>query len=189
MYRVAALISMRHNIHPSEEKALVEAVQTHHISFAYEDGESIVLLDDEDVSLAIRTPELTKMVGPVCEIPGIRKIMGALQRKMGEDGGVVLEGRDIGTVVFPDAEVKIYLDAVQDERARRRCRELQRRGMKTNFDGVLKDIIRRDERDMNRPTAPLKKAHDAVIIDTTSLRIEEVVEKVVELAVKYQEKL
>ncbi|NQS97189.1 MAG: (d)CMP kinase [candidate division Zixibacteria bacterium] len=188
MYRVATLISVMHHIPPEAEDALVEAVKLHSISFAYEGGDLRALLDETDVSDEIRTPALTNKVGPVCEIPGVRKLMGELQRKMGEKGGVVLEGRDIGTVIFPGAEVKIYLDADPEERARRRFKELQQRGVKVDYYSVLNDLLERDQRDKNRPVAPLRKAGDALIIDTTEMSVEEVVNEIVSQAQKYLER-
>lgn len=187
MYRVATLISVMHNIPPEAEDDLVEAVKSHSISFIYEGGDSRALLDGTDVSDEIRTPALTKKVGPVCEIPGVRKLMGELQKKMGENGGVVLEGRDIGTVVFPDAEVKIYLEADPRERARRRYEELRRKGADADFDSVLNDLLKRDQRDKARPAAPLMKAADALTIDTTDMSIDEVVKEIVAQARKYPE--
>ena len=185
MYRTATLISMQSGISPAEEDKLVREVKAHEMFFEDHNGLSRVILDGKDVSEDIRLPELTRLIGPVCEVPGIRRIMGGIQRKMGEQGGVVLEGRDISTVIFPDAEVKIYLDAAPEVRTRRRMKELNGKGVQADFDDVLKDIIARDERDMNREAAPLKKAEDAVEIDTSEMTVDEVVDIVIGLVNKY----
>ncbi len=188
MYRTATLISMQSGISPDDEDKLVREVEGHEMLFDYAGGVSRVLLDGQDVSEEIRLPELTRLIGPVCELPGIRRIMGGIQRKMGENGGVVLEGRDISTVIFPDAEVKVYLDAAPEVRTRRRMQELNGRGVTANFDEVLKDLIARDKRDMTRGVAPLKKAQDAIEIDTSDLSISEVVDKVIGLVENYVRK-
>jgi len=186
MYRVATLISMRSNISADEEDELVAEVQKHELQFVDRFDGTKVLLDGIDVSDELRTPELTKRIGPICELPGIRRLMGELQREMGKDGGVVLEGRDIGTVIFPDAEIKIFLMALPEERARRRWLELKNKGVKVKFNDILDDIALRDKRDSERDIAPLIKAEDAVEIDTTNLTIDEVVDAVVaEVRKKY----
>jgi cytidylate kinase len=178
MYRVATLISLKENIAPEKEYSLVEAVKAHQISF-FNEGEVLkVLIDGEEVSDEIRTPELTRLIGPVCELPGIRRLLKEWQQKMGENGGVVAEGRDMGTVIFPQAEVKIYLTASLKERARRRWKELKEKGIDIDYQLVYQEISQRDERDIKRNEAPLKKADDAILIDTTNLSIDEVVEKV-----------
>lgn len=185
MYRTATLISMQSGISPENEEELVREAEAREMYFEYANGVSRVVLDGRDVSEDIRLPDLTRLIGPVCELPGIRRIMGGIQRKMGENGGVVLEGRDISTVIFPDAEVKIYLDAVPEVRTRRRMQELNGKGVTANFDDVLKDMIARDQRDITREVAPLKKAKDAVVIDTSEMNIDEVVAKVIGLVEKY----
>lgn len=185
MYRTATLISMQSGISPAEEDKLVREVEAHEMLFEDADGRSRVILDGKDVSEDIRLPELTRLIGPVCEVPGIRRIMGDLQRKLGGQGGVVLEGRDISTVIFPEAEVKIYLDAAPEVRTRRRMMELNGRGVSAKFDEVLKDIVARDRRDLSREVAPLKKAEDAVEIDTSEMNIDEVVGIVIGLVDKY----
>lgn len=180
MYRIATLISMRHNIPPNREGELVEEVKKHHISFDEGKSSIKVFLDDIDVSEEIRTPELTEKIGPICELAGIRELMGKLQRELGENGGVVLEGRDIGTVIFPDAEVKIFLSATPEERAKRRWKEMVDRGIHIEYEEVLENIRLRDARDSKRNLAPLVKADDAIEIDTTGLTLEQVVARVVE---------
>lgn len=175
MYRIAALISLKEGIESEDEDRLVEAVMAHEIYFEESGGKAKILLDGDDVSADIRTPELTRKVGPVCELPKIRALMGDLQRKMGLKGGVVLEGRDIGTVIFPEAEIKIFLNASPRVRAQRRWREMVEKGFDADLENVLNDINERDRRDSLRELAPLKKADDAVEIDTSDMTIEQVV--------------
>jgi cytidylate kinase len=188
MYRVATLISMHSGISPMQEEVLLAEVKSRNIRFEFGIDSSEVFLDEQNVTSAIRSPELTALIGPVCEIPCIRQYLGDLQRKMGEDGGVVLEGRDISTVVIPDAEVKIYLDASLEIRAHRRWLEEKARGWQSDYNETLRQVINRDRRDSNRLVAPLRKADDAVVIDTTDLTIEEVTSKVVDIVNKYREK-
>jgi cytidylate kinase len=185
MYRVAALVSIMDNIPPQKEKELLSALKRHKIAFSQDIESPKILLDGEDVSLRIRTPELTRLVGPVCELPAVRRFLGQLQRRMGKGGGVVLEGRDIGTVIFPDAEVKIFLTASAPERAKRRWQEMVKNGLNEDYDDVLKDINERDLRDARRNLAPLIKADDALQIDTTNLTIDEVLDLVTAEVQKY----
>jgi cytidylate kinase len=140
-----------------------------------------VSLDGEDVSARIRTPELTNKVKYVARIPGVREEMVEQQREIGRRVGAVLEGRDIGTVVFPNADYKFYLDADVDERARRRCKELKSLGEDVNAEQIRKDVIARDRSDMERSVGALKKAPDAFVIDTTRLTIEQVVQKILSI--------
>jgi len=179
MYRSATLISMETGISPDEPERLAHEIQTHSFQFDFRPDTCRVQLDGRDITEAIRSPELTRLIGPVCEIPQVRQFMGELQRQLGEGGGVVLEGRDIGTVIFPDAEVKIFLTASAEVRARRRWLEQKAKGMELDFQKVFEDLIQRDQRDMNRDNAPLKPAADAIIIDTGGMSIEEVVEQVI----------
>jgi len=181
MYRAATLVSMETGIGPEEPERLTKEIASRQFQFYFRPGFYKVELDGRDITEAIRSPELTRLIGPVCEIPGIRKLMGELQRRMGAVGGVVLEGRDIGTVIFPEAEVKIFLTASAEIRARRRWREQQAKGITLDYQTVYEDVIKRDQRDMQRDNAPLKPAEDAVIIDTSAMSIEEVIDKVVYL--------
>jgi len=143
------------------------------------DGNASVLLDGEDVSSAIRTQELGQGASKVSAQPRVRAALLELQRAAGRDGGVVLEGRDIGTVVFPDAEVKLFLTASVDERARRRFEQLKAAGEPAELEAVKIDVIERDRRDSTRPIAPLRQAADAVVIDSSTLDIGEVVARIV----------
>lgn len=144
------------------------------------DGVPVVLLFGEDISLAIRTLEIGQGASKVSAIPGVRSALLGLQRMLGEQGGVVLEGRDIGTVVFPGAEAKFYLTASVEVRAQRRYEELAARGVSTDLQHVRREVLERDERDTNRPIAPLRKPEDALDVDSSELTIDEVVERVVE---------
>lgn len=136
-----------------------------------------VTLDGDDVSLAIRAPEMSVGASRVSAIPAVRQALLAVQRQAGAEGGVVLEGRDIGTVVFPDAEVKFFLTASPEVRARRRWEELAARGASVSFDETLADVIERDRADTERPVAPLRKADDAIEIDSSESSADEVIER------------
>ncbi|HEY6556816.1 MAG TPA: (d)CMP kinase [Polyangiaceae bacterium] len=142
-------------------------------------GDSRVLLEGEDVSSAIREPEIGRGASIVSALPAVREALLAMQRDAGSQGGVVLEGRDIGTTVFPDAEAKFYLTASVDVRARRRASELSTRGLPADLDDVRREVIERDARDSNRPVAPLSRASDAALVDSSALEIDEVVEQIV----------
>lgn len=181
MYRTATLISMLTGISPEEPEKLTAEVKTHKMFFHYENGVSQVVLDGKDVSQDIRCPELTRLISPVCEIPAIREYLGKLQREMGRDGGVVLEGRDIGTVIFPDAEVKVFLTASAEVRSRRRWLELKDKSVERDFAEVLADLKMRDQRDADRKIAPLIFADDAVIIDSSEMDSDQVAGEIVKL--------
>ena len=139
------------------------------------------MLDGRDRGDDIRTPEMSSGASQVSAYPGVRRALLGIQRQLGEQGGVVLEGRDIGTVVFPDAEVKLFLTASAEERARRRVKDLESRGIVVDHDELLSQIRARDEADSTRAIAPLRPAEDAVILDSTSLDLEAVVRHVLEL--------
>ncbi len=177
MYRALTLKAMRGRIGLKDEEALVRLAGSTKIDLEHDGGRLKILLDGEDVTGLIRTPELTNNVKYVARVPGVRKEMVGLQRLIGEKSGAVLEGRDIGTVVFPDADYKFYLDADVHERSRRRYKELVDAGVKVELDDIEKDVLSRDESDMNRPVGALRKADDAILIDTTDLSIDGVVEK------------
>jgi cytidylate kinase len=144
-------------------------------------GEPRLLLDGHDVSAAIRTPEISTGASQVSQHPEVREALLGLQRALGQEGGVVLEGRDIGTVVFPDAEVKIFLTASPEERAQRRVQDLAGRGMAANYDETLAQIRARDRQDEERAIAPLRPAPDALVVDTTGHAREAVVRRLVEV--------
>lgn len=178
MYRALTLKAMREGINLEDEDALVSLAKSAMIGLEEKD-KLHVFLDGEDVSLAIRIPDVTANVKYIACVPGVRREMVALQRSIGQKhGGAVLEGRDIGTVVFPNADYKFYLDASPEERAKRRCKELIESGQKASEISVKEDILTRDDSDMKRSMGALKKADDAIFVDTTGLSIEGVTEKI-----------
>ncbi len=144
------------------------------------DGTQRVVLDDHDVSAAIRTPEMSAGASTVSAFPAVRQELLQLQRDLGADGGVVVEGRDTGTVVFPNADVKFFMHASPEERARRRFEELRAKKMRVTFEDTLRELNERDKRDTERQAAPLVRAHDAVDIDTTNVSIEQVLQMLAE---------
>jgi cytidylate kinase len=178
MYRALTLKAMRSGTDLEDEGALVEIAKSTEIELGYEDGRQAVLLDGEDVAGEIRTAELTKNVKYVARVPGVRHEMVRMQRNMGSRSGAVMEGRDITTVVFPDADYKFYLDADPEERALRRFKELKESGGRVSLEDIKKDVVSRDESDMKRSVGALKIADDAIVIDTTDLTIDGVVERV-----------
>jgi cytidylate kinase len=180
MYRAITLKALREKADLNGEEALVKLTQRTDIELKMDEGLRLsVLLDEEDVSEEIRKAFVTNNVRYIARVPGVRKEMVLLQRKAASCGRAVLEGRDIGTVVFPDADTKIYLDADVDERVKRRYEELVEKGHDITLDEVKKDVVTRDHSDKTRDVAPLKKADDAVVVDTTGLTVSEVAERVV----------
>ena len=182
MYRAIAVKVLNQGIDLNDTEAISDLVQQTIVSQQEVNGEPRFLLDGVDITDQLRTPEVSRAVSPVSEVPAVRKRMVAIQRQSGQDGGVVLEGRDIGTVVFPSAELKVYLIAYPQERARRRMLDLCKQGVKQDIDTVLKDLETRDTRDSNRQLSPLRKAEDARDLDTTSLTIEQQVDIIVSWA-------
>lgn len=178
MYRALAWKAILEGVGPSDEGELERILARTRIELIERDGEPRVLLDGEDVTLRIRSPEVSQMASKVSALKGVRRRMVELQRVMGLRGGVVAEGRDIGTVVFPGADVKIYLDASPEERARRRFEELRGLGKQVTLEETLVEMSERDRRDQERAVAPLRKAEDALVIDSSSLGPEAVVERV-----------
>ena len=182
MYRALTLKALRQKIHPEDENKLIELAKTTSIDIDTSDKKLLkVLLDNEDVTEAIRTLEVTNNTFYIARIPGVREVMVQRQREIGKKRNVVVEGRDIGTVVFPKATKKFYLDANFNERSRRRIEELKAKGKTVNESSLAQELKERDTKDMTRKIGPLKKADDAILIDTTHLSIEEVVDKILEL--------
>jgi len=167
MYRAVALWALRTKVKPSDMHRLEQLANAAHIEFV--PGDHAVLLNNEDVTEAIRTLEVSQTASEVSMVPAVRRAMVQKQREMGEQASVVMEGRDIGTVVFPQATVKIFLDALPEERATRRANETAQPS-----DVVAREIQERDQRDRSRPESPLVQAPDAVYVDTTGLTIDEV---------------
>lgn len=165
--------------HAYEEEFIGELSEKMVIEFQPRDGVNHVYADGVEITDFIRTPEISKLVSPLSAIPRVRVAMVAQQRRMGKKGGVILDGRDIGTVVFPKAEIKIYLTASVDERANRRYKEMLEKGMDVKLDVVKADIVQRDYQDSHRPVSPLKQAEDAILLDSTGMSISEVREFII----------
>lgn len=180
VYRSVALLARRKNIALDDDAGLAEIVDSLTIDFAMADGINRVTLFGEDVTDLIRTPDISKAASDVSTRPVVRRGLLELQRRLAGSGGAVLEGRDIGTVVCPDAPVKFFLDAHPEERARRRFEELKARGKDTTLEHVMGEMTARDAQDQGRDIAPLKVADDAVVLDSTKLSPTEVVERIVE---------
>jgi cytidylate kinase len=179
MYRAVALWALRLQVATSDMHRLEQLAEAAQIELAT-DGDRVIL-NGEDVSEAIREPRVSEAASQVSAVPGVRRALLAMQRKMAETSSVVMEGRDIGSVVFPQAQVKIFLDADPRERARRRALELEQDGQEAPLDKVVGEIKRRDERDRKRKEAPLVQAPDAQLVDTTGLSLEEVEEIILRL--------
>ncbi len=176
MYRAVALWALQRQTDLTDMHRLEQLAKEAHIEFGLEGGK--IFLNGEDVSAAIRNEEVSIAASRVSAVAAVRRALVATQRQMADRTSVVMEGRDIGSVVFPDAQVKIFLDADQHERAHRRTLELEHRGEKVTEDQVTLDIQARDERDRNREASPLVQAPDAELIDTTGLSLEQVEEAV-----------
>ena len=184
MYRAMALYFIRNGIKPEETQKVSEKCKDADISIAYRDGEQVVLLDDENVNGLIRTEEVGNMASATSANKNVREKLVELQKKLAANADVVMDGRDIGTVVLPNADVKIYLTASSAVRAKRRYDELIAKGEKANLSTIEADIIERDHRDMTREISPLKQADDAVLVDSSYMTIDEVVQTVVDLIKK-----
>lgn len=185
MYRSMALYFLRNHIDHTDEEKISQSCQDIHVSLAYENGEQQVILNGENVNDYIRTEEVSMMTSNTSKYPKVRETLLSLQRELAKEKNVIMDGRDIGTCVLPDADLKIYLTASSKERARRRYLEQKERGIECDIDQIEKDIIARDEQDMNREIAPLKKAQDAVLVDASDMSIEEVVETLIGLYQKH----
>ncbi len=175
MYRAVALAVKRAGVSPDDDGALAAVCREAEISFVRTDDHCHVFLDGEDVSAAIRTPELSLLTSKISMKKAVRDILARRQRELGQDGGVVLEGRDIGTVVFPDADLKFFLSASAEERGKRRYLELKAKGEDVQLERTIAEVAQRDQQDAQREHAPLRRADDAIDIDSTGLSIEEVV--------------
>lgn len=185
MYRAVAFRAMTRGIATSDEEGVARVAATDEITFGHEPGHALpsrVFIAGDDVTSAIRTPRVDDAVSAVASMPLVRDAMVAQQRHIAEKGDIVVEGRDIGTVVFPDAEVKVFLTAAPEERARRRVEQQAASGVLVDPAGVHQSIMRRDEIDSTRDHSPLSAADDATMLDTTGLSIDQVVQRVVHLA-------
>ena len=178
MYRAMALYLYRNGIDADDSAAISQKCGEPDITIEYRDGEQVVLLNGENVNRYLRTPQVSDMASRSSVNPDVRERLMELQQELARKENVVMDGRDIGTVVLPDAQVKIFLTASVEVRARRRYLEDIGKGMQADLGEIAAQIKERDERDMTRPVAPLKQADDAVLVDTSDLTIEEVVEKI-----------
>lgn len=176
MYRAVALQAKRENIPFSDGNGLYRMCERINIQFKANGDNFAIFIDNDDVSTQIRLPEMDMLSSSVSAVPEVRKAMTALQRKIGEKGGIVAEGRDMGTVVFPDADFKFFVTASPEIRAQRRFNERKARNEYTDIKNVEADIRKRDEQDQSRKLAPLKPADDAILIDTSEMEIERVIE-------------
>ncbi len=179
MYRTVALLAQRRGINIDDERKLKVLLLEAHISFKRDDkGKLRVFLGEEDVTEEIRKPEISRLSSQIATKKVVRDILKVMQRRMGRGGNIVVEGRDMGNYVFPEADFKFYLNAKLEERAKRRWLQLKEMGMDIDMEEVKREIEERDRQDMERNEAPLHPAKDAVIIDTTGLNVEEVVERI-----------
>jgi cytidylate kinase len=175
LYRSVALAARRRQVDWGDEDGLAAVARSLSVRFSLDGDINRVFVDGDEVTEAIRTPEISEGASVVSALPGVRDALLDLQRSIGRGGGVVAEGRDVGTVVFPEAAVKFFLTASDRERAQRRQAELEARGHPSDYDTVLAEIQRRDERDSNRAVAPLRQADDAVLVDSTARSVTDVV--------------
>lgn len=174
IYRTLGLFALRRGVDPSSEDGVRELLPQVSIRMDYgQDWSQRMYLNDEDVTAAIRAPEISTAASQISALQLVRDFLMDMQRDMAKTGNVIMDGRDIGTVVLPDADVKIFLTASAEDRATRRLAELLERGERTDYDTVLADIIQRDRRDSSRAAAPLKQAEDALLVDTTGNSLEE----------------
>lgn len=184
MYRAMALFLLRNHVEPADEKAVSEKCREADITLRYEQGEQVVLLNGENVNGLIRTEEVGNMASYSSPNPKVREKMVELQRKLAKTADVIMDGRDIGTCVLPNADVKVYLTASSAVRAKRRYDELTAKGEVCDLSVIEADIIERDHRDMTRELSPLKQAEDAVLVDTSNMTIDEVVDTIIALCKK-----
>lgn len=178
MYRAMALYLIRAGIAPEDTKRIEEACREAEISIEYRDAEQVVLLGGENVNAYLRTEEVGSMASYSSAVPAVRIKLVELQQKLAAAADVVMDGRDIGTVVLPQADVKVYLTASSATRAKRRYLELLEKGEEADLTVIEQDIIERDDRDMHREHSPLRRAEDAVLVDSSDLTIDEVVERI-----------
>lgn len=181
MYRAMALYLLRREVNKDDTEQIGNICQDAEISIEYQNGEQIVLLNDENVNSYLRTEEVGNMASVSSAVPRVREKLLSLQRKLARDMSVVMDGRDIGTTILPDADLKIYLTASSLTRAKRRYLELQEKGTVCNLDEIQKDIEERDQRDMNREISPLRQAEDAVLVDSSDLTIQQVVDRILQI--------
>ena len=181
MYRCVALECLNNNIKPEELEKIAEVLENIDIQLKREDGNQIILLNGENVSKEIRTERIDENVAKYAAIKIVREKVTPIQQKMGENQNIIMEGRDIGTVVFPNADVKIFLDCSLEERANRRYKQNIERGLNTPYEEVLSELIKRHKLETEREVAPLIQAKDAIYLDSSNLNIEEVTEETIKI--------
>ena len=181
MYRAMAYYLIQNQVDATDKDAIVAACQHADISIRYQDGEQVVLLNGENVNAYLRTEAGGNMASVSSAVPEVRKKLVELQQKLARETDVVMDGRDIGTVVLPDADVKVYLTASVETRAKRRFLELQEKGEAADLQKIAADIEDRDYRDMHRDISPLRQAEDATLVDSSEMTIDQVVERILEL--------
>lgn len=178
MYRAMAYYFLKNDIRPEDENAIANACPKVDVTITYQNGEQQVVLNGENVNSVIRTEEVGNMASATSVYPVVRTKLVELQRELAKTTDVIMDGRDIGTCVLPNAQLKIYLTASSQTRAKRRYDELREKAIDCNMEEIEKDIIERDYRDMHRETSPLKQADDAVLVDSSTMSIEEVVDTI-----------
>ncbi|WP_251209206.1 (d)CMP kinase [Acetatifactor aquisgranensis] len=181
MYRAIALFMLREGVDLSDRQAIIEKCPRADVTIRYEDGVQVVFLNGENVNAFLRTEEVGETASVISPIPEVRKNMVALQKELAAHSDCIMDGRDIGTCVLPDARLKIYLTASSEVRAKRRYDELAAKGVESDFQKIKADIEERDYRDMHREISPLKKAEDAVIVDTSDMTVDEVIASILKL--------
>ena len=181
MYRCVALAMLEQNIKIEETEKITELLKNIKIEFVENENERKVFLNKKDVTTTIRTKEVTEYCSPISAIGIVRHKLVELQRKMAESIDVIMEGRDIGTTVFPNANIKIYLDATPEERAQRRFIQNKEKGIDMSYEEVLNNVKDRDYRDSHREISPLTKAEDAIYVDSTNMTIDEVVDEIIRI--------
>ena len=182
MFRAIALYMTGKCVKSNETDKVKEELNNIRLDIVYENGEQQIILNDENVSRLIRNPEISKAASSFAQVPEVRERLLILQRELADKRPVVMDGRDIGTKVLPSASVKIFLTADVKVRAERRYKELTEKGEKVNLEDIMSDIKSRDEQDMNRKVSPLVQADDAVLVDTSSLSVDEVVDVIIKIA-------
>lgn len=182
MFRAIALYMTGKCVKSNETYKVKEELNNIRLDIVYENGEQQIILNDENVSRLIRNPEISKAASSFAQVPEVRERLLILQRELADKRPVVMDGRDIGTKVLPSASVKIFLTADVRVRAERRYKELTEKGEKVNLEDIMSDIKSRDEQDMNRKVSPLVQADDAVLVDTSSLSVDEVVDAIIKIA-------
>ena len=176
MYRCVTLKCIENKVLPTENEKIISILKNIDIKLENKNGKQTVLLDGKDVEAEIRTPKVDSLVAKFAALKSVREKLTPIQRKMGENNDVIMEGRDIGTVVFPNADVKIFLDCSLEERAKRRYKQNLEKGINESFEDVLSSIIERHKLETEREIAPFVKAEDAILVDSTNMTIDEVVD-------------